>query len=59
MNLHNQLKNCLSIKIWKNYYSMCIEERGWLNFQILFINRKYSEKFGLVGIIYKCTKFGF
>ena len=38
---------------------MCIEERGWLNFQILFINRKYSEKFGLVGIIYKCTKFGF
>ena len=32
---HNQLESCLSRKIWKNYYCMYIEERGWGNTQIL------------------------
>ena len=35
-NLHNQLKNCLSRKIWKNYYSVYIEEKGEVNAQILW-----------------------
>ena len=38
INLHNQLKNCLSRKVWKNYYSMYIQERGWVNAQILLTN---------------------
>ena len=38
VNLHNQLKNFLSRKIWKNYYSMYIEEREWVNAQILLTN---------------------
>ena len=38
MNLHNQVKNCLSKKNWENCYSLYIEERGWVNTQILFIN---------------------
>ena len=38
INLHNRLKNCLSRKIWKNYYSMYIEEREWVNAQILLTN---------------------
>ena len=30
INLHNQLKNCLSRRIWKNYYSMYIlKKEGW------------------------------
>ena len=36
--LHSQLKNCLSSKIRKNYYPMYIEERGWVNAQILLMN---------------------
>ena len=32
---HNQLESFLSRKIWKNYYCMYIEERGWRNTQIL------------------------
>ena len=38
INLHNQLKNYLSRKVWKNYYSMYIQERGWVNAQILLTN---------------------
>ena len=34
----NQLKNYLCRKICKNYYSMYIEERGWINTQILLAN---------------------
>ena len=32
------MKSCLSKKIWKNYYSMYIEKRGWENAQILLTN---------------------
>ena len=32
------MKNCLSKKIWKNYYSIDIEERRWVNAQILLTN---------------------
>ena len=35
---NNQLKNCLSRKIWKNHHLMYVEERGWVNAQILFTN---------------------
>ena len=46
-NLHNQLKNCLSRKIWKNVYSMYIEERGWVNAQIILTDSEYVEKCGV------------
>ena len=59
INLNNQLKNCLSRKSWKDYYSIYIEGRRWVNAQILLTNCQYIENFGLVGIIYKHTKFGF
>ena len=35
--LLNHLKNCSSSKIWKNYYSMYIEERGRVNAQIFLL----------------------
>ena len=38
---------------------MNIEERGWVNAQILLTNCKYIEKIGLVGIIFKYKKLGF
>ena len=38
INLNNQLKNCLSRKSWKDYYSIYIEGRGWVNAQILLTN---------------------
>ena len=38
VNLHNQQKKILSRKIRKNYYSMYIEEREWVNAQILLTN---------------------
>ena len=41
------------------YYSVYIEERGWVNIQILSTNCFDIEKFWLLGIIYKYTKFGF
>ena len=53
------MKNCLSRKNCENYYPSYIEERGWVNAQILLTNCGYIEKFRLAGIIYKCTKFGF
>ena len=36
-----------------------IEQRGWVKAKILFTKCYYIEKFRLVGIIYKDTKFGF
>ena len=38
---------------------MYIEERGWVNAQNTFGQLLYIEKFGLVGITYKYTKFSF
>ena len=36
-------KSFLSRKIWKNYYSLYIGERSWVNAQILLTNYKYIE----------------
>ena len=53
-NLHNQLKNWLSKKIWKNYNSLLYEY--WRK----RVGEKFIiEKFGLVGKIYKHAKFSF
>ena len=35
------------------------EERRWVNAKIFLTNWLYTEKFWLVGIIYRYTKFGF
>ena len=36
-------KSFLSRKNWKNYYSLYIGERGWVNAQMLLTNCKYIE----------------
>ena len=42
------------------FFIFCMIWRvGWVNAQIRLTNCYYIEKFGLVGIIYKYTKFGF
>ena len=38
---------------------MYIEETGWVKAKILLASCYYIEKFRLVKIIYKYTKFGF
>ena len=38
---------------------MYIEEGEWIKAKIYLTNYQYIEKFRLVGIIYKYTKFGF
>ena len=38
------IRKMISRNIWKSYYSMYIEERGWVNAQILLTNCFYIEK---------------
>ena len=60
INLPNQLKKCLPGKNWKFITLVVyIEEKEWVKIKILLTNCQYTEKFWLVGIIYKYTKFGF
>ena len=59
-NLANQPKSCLpSKRLYPNEIAMYIEQRGWVKAKIFLTNYKYIEKYRFVGIIYKCTKFGF
>ena len=51
-------KRCYTMKKLE-IYSIYIEEREWVKAKIILSNCLYIEKFRLLGIICKCTKFGF